>query len=266
MPPFNFDNDNYEDNYDQNDEYADAQENYTSNASDPIQERLDLAFAYRALLQRGVFNDGTPATERVEKEVQTFVRERLDILMGIRPEVSKTESIFNDEEVKILKAFANRVKNQGTVTPTVKPPEPAPTEIKPIPTVKPVVKPTVRSPKPRAPRKPREVAPRAPQQETVSMNVDKDRKYPMPRNKEESERIPDNDVFKIGPKYYMWRTNEHGLRYRVNVTPQAGQTEANKLYTPMPTGALFTAITAEMSQSQAKQGKNATDMGGRDID
>lgn len=265
MPPFNFDDD-FEDNYEE--EVYES----PSPSSDPIQERLDLASAYNALLKRGVFADGTPATDKVEREVQGFVRERLEVLMGVRPETSKTPiAVFSEEEVTILKAFATRIKTQGTVvTPSVKTPEPVPS-LAPAPTIKtpePPKRPTVKSPRPRAPRKPRvAVSPPKPEpQQTVSMTLDKNKKYPSPRSKEEAEQVPDNDVFKIGPKYYMWRTNDLGTRYRVNVTPQAGQTKANDLYVAMPTGAMFTAVTAAISKTQAEQGRNASDMGGRDIE
>ncbi len=268
---FNFEDDEFEPEYTP-DEYAED----LPRLSDPIQERLDLASAYNALLKRGVFSDGTPATDKVEKEVQGFVRERLEVLMGVRQEQSAAPvSVFSDEEVAALKAFAARLKGP----PAAPAPAPAPVSTPPRPTVKPVVAapkpavkppapkppaPSIKTPKPRVARKPKEAAP--PPVSNVSMSLDKTKKYPTPRSKEEAALVPDQEVFKVGPRYYMWRTNEVGTRYRVNVTPQAGQTKANDLYTAMPTGELFSALSAAQAEGQARQGKNALDMGGRDTE
>ncbi len=262
MSGFNFEDDDFEP------EYAADEEDDVPRLSDPIQDRLDLASAYNALLKRGVFSDGTPATNKVEKEVQGFVRERLEILMGVRPEASQISvSVFTDEEISVLKTFAARIKNAPATpdkapTPTVKPVVAAPKPSVRPPAPKPAA-PSVKTPKPRVARKPKEAAPPP---ANVSMVIDKGVKYPTPRSKEEANLIPDQDVFKVGPRYYMWRTNEAGTRYKVNVTPQAGQSKANDLYTAMPTGALFTAITAQISDQQARQGKNALEMGGRDTE
>lgn len=121
-----------------------------------VEERLAVAQYYRLLLNDSLFNDGSPAAQRVEKEIRKFVRGRLEVLMGVRPEIErqKAQDVFSDNEVVVLKQIAakalemaQKAANAATAQPSAptlkkvaapEPEPPAPT--KPAPPARPMLR------------------------------------------------------------------------------------------------------------------------------
>lgn len=106
--------------------------------------RLETADYYRAILKHDFFNTDTPAASIVDQEIRTFIRERLEILLGLRAPRPEAANQFSDEEVEALKVVASKILGRPSLVgePTVrKMPTPA-TKANSAPPMKP--KPTVR--------------------------------------------------------------------------------------------------------------------------
>lgn len=76
--------------------------------------RLDLADHYRAITKNKFFSQNTEAAQIVNDEIRAFIRERLEVLLGLRAEKTEespapVQSQFTDEEASALKALAAKV-------------------------------------------------------------------------------------------------------------------------------------------------------------
>ena len=80
--------------------------------------RLNIADHYRAITRNKFFSEDTEAAQIVNDEVRAFIRERLEVLLGLRQEnapaqpQTKVDSPFSNEEVSALKALAAKVLNK----------------------------------------------------------------------------------------------------------------------------------------------------------
>lgn len=91
--------------------------------------RLNLADHYRAITKNRFFTEDTEAAQIVNDELRAFIRERLEVLLGLRQEEPKVPAStqqppqFTDEEVAALKALAAKVlgKPQLVGVPVVAP-------------------------------------------------------------------------------------------------------------------------------------------------
>jgi hypothetical protein len=79
------------------------------------EERIRTAQYYRLLLEDSFFSDRSPTARKVEKEIRTFVRQRMEVLLGMRVEATAAESPFSPEQVEALKFVANRVIEKPSV-------------------------------------------------------------------------------------------------------------------------------------------------------
>ena len=138
--------------------------------------RLEIADYYRAILKHPFFDTSVAAAKLVDSEIRGFIRERLEVLLGLRSPRESTEPVFQftEEEAKALKIIAAKVNGKPSLvtggpsvnkmpTPTAKKPttpvvrpKPAVRKIPappPAPSTKPAPKPAVAK-KPEAPKKP----------------------------------------------------------------------------------------------------------------
>lgn len=83
--------------------------------------RLEQGRLYQMILQANIFadTDADPrAIKNVEREIRKYVRERMEIMLGIKQEQPKQETIvsspFNDLEVTALKMVASKVTKGAT--------------------------------------------------------------------------------------------------------------------------------------------------------
>lgn len=79
-----------------------------------VDRRFDLAYCYRVLLKQSLFENANSATLTVEKEVRAFIRNRLEVLMGVSSE-DQSSSGFTFEESIALKALAQKMLDNSTV-------------------------------------------------------------------------------------------------------------------------------------------------------
>jgi hypothetical protein len=76
-----------------------------------VDERLEVTTHYRILLQGSLFDSDTPAARIVEKEVRRFVRNRVEVLLGIKreeavPAPPPVVLPFSESEIVALKTLA----------------------------------------------------------------------------------------------------------------------------------------------------------------
>jgi len=89
-------------------------------AMSEVEKRIEQANLYKAVLNAQLFapNSARPEIIRaVDREFKDFVRTRLEVLLGIRPEGQrpgqKTAGQFSDEEVQAIKALVGRLIAKG---------------------------------------------------------------------------------------------------------------------------------------------------------
>jgi hypothetical protein len=85
--------------------------------------RLEQGNLYRLIMNHNLFEgqDADPkAIQNVQKEIRKFAKERMEIMLGMRPEFTPEAAVvsspFNDLEVQILKTLASRATNGATET------------------------------------------------------------------------------------------------------------------------------------------------------
>lgn len=88
-----------------------------------VEQRLEAANCYKAVLEAELFTDGPSVAAEVEREVKDFVSQRLSILLGLTQEKPPPPPLpFTPEEVAALKRLAQKVLDQPAVQGvTVKP-------------------------------------------------------------------------------------------------------------------------------------------------
>lgn len=155
-----------EEEYAEEASYEEVSEEYEEEDSDEIDEslmadarmRLEQGRLYEMLLKHSLFEgvDADPrAIKNVEKEIRKFIRERLEVLVGLKaqstPKPQVSVSPFTELEIDMLKQLLGRVLKKDVAdqpkaiayTPPPKPePKVAPKPVqqsKPSPAVKPIV-------------------------------------------------------------------------------------------------------------------------------
>jgi hypothetical protein len=87
--------------------------------------RLETADYYRAILNHAFFDVASEASQIVDREIRAFIRERLEILLGLRspkvPVAVAAPAQFADDEVKALKLLATKVLNKPALAEASKP-------------------------------------------------------------------------------------------------------------------------------------------------
>lgn len=137
MPGFNFDE--YSSDDDEQEESLDSSLDAAASAIvedlededleeqlEDVEKRLEVAQHYKLLLKGGLFNSGSEAAALVEREVKTFVKQRLRILLGLETEKPKeappaAAQQFTPEEYKVLQAIIGKVIRKPEVTATPEP-------------------------------------------------------------------------------------------------------------------------------------------------
>jgi hypothetical protein len=234
--------------------------------------RLEIADYYRAILKHQFFDTSSaPAAKHVDKEIRGFVRERLEVLLGLRdPRVPEVVAQFDEDEVKALKIIAAKVNGKPSLVtapapmvakmpapPTKKPviparpkpqvkkipaPPPAPSS-KPV-AKKPESKPAAAKPQPqKAPVQQKAKAPPKPKEDAaVQTYIDV--------NKKQVTLVEGETIEEKGRKYLVVR-NDAGTLFRKDVT---GQVIAPGRIPPMSVQQM-----SIMSQQQAEAQLNALD-------
>ncbi len=92
-----------------------------------VDKRLEVSHYYRMLLKNSIFEDRVEAAVIVEKELRAFIRERLSSLLNLKgtgpaSEKKESEVQFTDEEIKILKLWAQALSKKPGLVETVSQP------------------------------------------------------------------------------------------------------------------------------------------------
>jgi hypothetical protein len=100
---------------------------------DEVEIRLAKAQLYRQFISGNIFDGGGAAVEEVEKEFQTFARQRLQVLIGIATVKKPITLPFDEDEIKVLKVLINGIKSRILKNPTlVEPKNTKPPKLKPV--------------------------------------------------------------------------------------------------------------------------------------
>lgn len=106
-----------------------------------VQARLNLAAYYQALLDQTLFDSVDQYSQAVEREIRTFIEDRLSTLVGLSKPKEIEVKQFTDGEATALKAFAKALlaRNAETVVPRTPAHIPAPQVVPVAPQVAPQV-------------------------------------------------------------------------------------------------------------------------------
>lgn len=192
-----------------------------------VEKRLEVASYYRMLLNDSLFTDATAAGRTVEAEVRAFIRERLAVLLNIkpaRPEPVEVKSPFSDVQIQALQALANKVIGKPALIEPVKAAALAPRP--------PAVR-RVETPQPQS-----STAPALRQRQAPATPVATASAKPVtPTKSKPGARKPFE-------RRYSEHTKEDGTKVRLDVTGQVRSPAS----LPMPTGAALSAVTAARAQ------------------
>ena len=108
--------------YEEVEEELELEDNFEDVLSD-AHLRLEQGSLYKMIMNHSLFEgvDADPkAVQNVQKEIRKFARERMEVMLGMRQEVStevtQIASPFNDLEVEVLKRLASKATNGATET------------------------------------------------------------------------------------------------------------------------------------------------------
>jgi hypothetical protein len=215
-------------------------------AEDPdladVDRRLEVADHYRAILNHEFFDDTeSPAAQIVDREIRAFVRERLEVLLGLRIPREPVEAVnpFSDEEIKALKAIAAKVLGQRP-TPTdkqsavrkisIQPQTKSMSRSKPqarkipapppAPSTKPKAKP---GPKPKqeqaqAPEPKQE--PESASKQLAPTTIDNPEVQTFVSHEGKSVTLTEGEIIEENGQRFIVSRNEKGTLYRKNITGQ----------------------------------------------
>jgi hypothetical protein len=84
-----------------------------------VEQRLEVAQHYQELLRAPLFSQATVASQIVEREHRVFVKERMEILLGMRNEKDKAppppKQAFDDEEITAIKILIASMIKKGMI-------------------------------------------------------------------------------------------------------------------------------------------------------
>lgn len=146
---------------------SEDEEELDDNYMHQVDERLEVTTHYRILLQGSLFDSDSPAARIVEKEVRRFVRNRVEILLGIRREAevhgpaAPVSLPFTEAEITALKALAGAAMRSPSLGGQEKKVEPQ-VRVAQVPVAKalPALSPRTPKPGPVAKAQPSPVAPK----------------------------------------------------------------------------------------------------------
>lgn len=200
-----------------------------------VEKRLEVASYYRLLLNDHLFGTMTPAALEVEKEVRSFIRSRLEVLLGIKQETAPAKDVFTEAEVAALKSVASKVLRKPELAEPVKP-APAP-----APSLRQVASPVAKPP-PALKKAVKEEAPAVKKAEPV-------RAEPTKRAEKTREAAP----VETGKqrKRYKQIVAPDGRTVEIDVTPPGSSPVSKPI--PTPTVAQLTQVTNSQAHQQLAQ-------------
>jgi outer membrane biosynthesis protein TonB len=169
-----------------------------------IEKRMQLATAYRTLLDKQLFDKQTEISELIEMEIKEFVHGKLETILGVRPAENPAVH-FSGMEILTLKTLARKLMEPKKERPEASPQVEAEVEESPDPIPEPVVKKRTK----KVPVKKQEVEKEEPVKAV---------------EKKEVKDLPPNVVFENGRYYEM--TEVGGKKFAKDITRQATSADA----------------------------------------
>jgi hypothetical protein len=230
--------------------------------------RLATADYYRAILRHDFFdiNEESPkAAGIVDREIRVFIRERLEVLLGLRdPRVPEVVSQFEPDEVQALKILASKVLKKPALVadePVVrKMPAPAPSKPQtqvsrakpqarkvPAPAPAPSTKPKT-TPKPAATAepKPATIAKSAPVAAKPTPKQDAEVQTFISAETRQQVTLVEGEVIEEKGRKYVVTRNELGTLYKRDITGQV--IPPNRL--PPMSAQQMSVVSAQMAEAQ----------------
>lgn len=236
-------------------------------AMSEAERRFEIAQHYKLLLRDNLFANQSDISEIVEAEIRTFIRERLGVLLGVKP-APAASSGFTPEQVAVLSSFADLGEEapemlkalMGRITKKM---VKTPPKVKEEPTLKVVKEPTRPTLKKAEEPKLRTSTAEAPKEAPVARG--KRMKLPIP------EKYKNDPTLKIeGNKIFVQARNTDGeLMYKTangqivtvvdnttqpvykDITPKA--TPVGVKPVPMPSSAQLEIVTAQAAEKVVRE-------------
>ena len=207
-----------------------------------VEKRFEVALYYRLLLKDSLFNESTEAAQIVEGKVRAFIRDQLEVLMGMKAiQAERSPDQFTSEEVEALRRVAAKILGKpALLTETSQGQEPslrkAAVPAKPAPAIR-----------KRGPGTSKPIAEPKPTMAPTAIPKPKPKPEPKkPRVEGEDEGEEGEVIEENGKKYKLCR-NELGTMFRLDVSGQI--VPPNRI--PPPTGAQLAAMTERAAQIQS---------------
>lgn len=203
--------------------------------------RLETADYYRAILSNEFFEVNSKAATVVDREIRSFVKGRLEVLLGIRDSAPVSDQ-FTSEEVQALKLLAAKSEalallaakveaKPGLVQPKKPqqiqstsriPPRPRPQAKKiPVPASAPTIKPPSKVEEvSRVAKRPVIKGNSAPGPVVVDRTIEGGETQTFIGHNGEKVTLTEGDVIEENGQKFVVARNEHGTLYRRNITGQ----------------------------------------------
>jgi hypothetical protein len=192
-----------------------------------VEKRFDLASYYKLLLNHDFFDVTSPRGRQVEREIRAFIKNRLEVLLGMRDANDGTLAVtqpsqFSPQETGALKALAAKVLGKPNIL--VDKPK------KVVPVLKPAAVTDV-TPAPRPPA-------------VVARPVAKTSPGPVARvPKAGSGKVPGSKY----KRHTVIKKNAEGKEYVADLTQQVRPSPGQPQPVPMPMGQAMTDISAQQA-------------------
>lgn len=196
-----------------------------------VDARLETADHYRAILNHQFFDADSAASRVVDREIRAFIKERLEILLGIRSPRAADVAQFTEEEAEALKTLADpdvtralgavAKKVLGKTGPAIiestpkpllkKVPAPVKTSVKAVVSAKPEVKKVPAPPAKAKVATPKKAEAKPPANATQQTYVNHDG---------QNVTLIEGEILNEDGRRYRVVKNEHGTLYKRDITGQ----------------------------------------------
>lgn len=240
-------------------ESASTEETQVEDLLCEAERRFAKAKYYEVLIKEPIFEgDSSPTAIEVVKEIQTFSRERLSVLLGLRAQAPT--SVFTAEEVNILKKMAQKLLKKPELGGIVAAQPSSPTLKRASAPQSPKVAETKKSPSPAKAKEPAK-APKSTPKDTGEVFTDGNgRKFKVVLEGDNKIYLGTNGL------RYALVTNDAGEFYMKNITAPARPSSGPKPLPPLNSMAIA-AIAAKQAQQALSAGAinvtGATAQGGQ---
>jgi hypothetical protein len=225
-----------------------------------VDKRIEVTNYYRELLRSPLFGVSTEAARIVERKVRLFVKEQLEILLGMRRPDEPAVKVppppplpFSELQVTALQVWANKLLSKPEVAPAAPPPKPEPQVRTVAPPAQKPVAPVVNRPAPAAPsataKKPPTKSPVKPAAKAPSTKAEpkQETKKKQPQKTKEPDPAIDTEGLPPGMKWI--EDPDTGERRAISI--KQGQVKPKHMRTALTPAELAAATAQQAHQALA---------------